>query len=111
MVTRMRYATRQQPPTLADQPRPGDDSTRDADVISEIVDHLQAGRTREDVRRAFAGTVVYVSARPRLSNSQKAAIAQQLQREPVAVVAKRHGITERHCRRFRARIKPRSEGL
>jgi hypothetical protein len=101
-----RFAARQQPPKLADQPAPGE-----ADVISEIVDHILAGSSREQVRHAFAGTVVYVSARPRLSESQKAAITQQLQREPVAVVAKRFGITPRHCRRFRPRTKSRSEGL
>lgn len=53
----------------------------------------------------------YISARPRLSEAPKSAIVQQLHRSPVAVVAKRHGITERHCRRFRSRTKPRSGGM
>lgn len=101
-----RYAARSQPPDLPDQPKPGE-----ADVISEIVDHLLAGSTREEVRQAFAGTVVYVSSRPRLSESQKAAIAQELQREPVDVVAKRWKITPRHCRRLRSHGKPRSGGM
>lgn len=107
MVTRMRrYAARSTPPSLADQPKPGEE-----DVISEIVDHILAGSSREQVRQAFAGTVVYVSSRPRLSESQKAAIAAELQREPVAVVARRWHITERHCRRLKNLSKPRSGGL
>lgn len=90
----------------ADQPRTGE-----GDIISEIYDHIMAGSSREELRRVFAGTVVYVSSRPRLSESQKAAIAQELQRDPVAVVARRWGITERHCRRLRSGGKPRSGGL
>lgn len=98
----MRHFARSLPPGLPDQPAPGE-----ADVISEIVDHILAGRSREEVRQAFAGTEVYVSARPRLSESQKAAIAAELQRDPVAVVAKRWGITPRHCRRLRGAFAPR----
>jgi predicted nucleic acid-binding protein len=107
MVTRMRrYAARTLPPDLPDQPKPGDE-----DVISEIVDHILAGSTREEVRQAFAGTVVYVSSRPRLSESQKAAIAAELQRDSIAVVAARWKITPRHCRRLKNLSKPRSGGM
>lgn len=97
---------RQQLPKLTDQPSAGD-----ADVISEIYDHIMAGSSRDEVRRVFAGTEVYVSSRPRLSESQKAAIAEELQRDAVAVVAKRWRITERHCRRLKSLAQPRSGGL
>ena len=107
MVTRMRrHAARILPTDLPDQPRPGE-----GDVVSEIYDHIMAGSTREEIRRAFAGTEVYVATRPRLSESQKAAIAAELQRDSVAVVAARWKITPRHCRRLRGYGTSRSGGL
>lgn len=74
------------------------------DILTYIVDRVKAGADVESIRHEVGGDEYYIARRPRMSVERVQQIARDLKRKPVAEVAKETGISERTCRRIRARF-------
>lgn len=72
--------------------------TREPDILETVYRAALAGRPLAEIRREVGGQQVYI---PRRTAEDRARILADLRESTAAVVARRHGISERHAYRLR----------